>query len=511
MRYRINNLSRPIDSEPAYYEREISKILGIEPSAFTWNRHRESIDARKRHTMCFNASVDVETDRRVKKSKRVTVIHEEPYDFSPVQSDARPVIVGAGPAGLFCAYTLAKRGIAPIIVERGDAVEERVKKVETFWNGGALDPESNVQFGEGGAGTFSDGKLTSRSKDARGRLVLELFSRLAKDKSILYKKKPHVGTDALRAVLVELRRELEAMGAEFLFRTRFKGFKREGGGYLVSTSGGVYRTDYLVLALGHSSRDTFEMLYDEGLSMESKPFAVGFRIEQSQKAIDENQYGEMASLLPAAEYQVTAKVGDRGVYSFCMCPGGRVVAAASEEGEVVTNGMSFKARDGANANAAILATIDESVYGEGVMAGVDFQRRIEKKVYAMSNSYRAPVQSVASYLGREETDTVAPTYLPGTYPADLHAIYPEALDKTLAEGLAKMGSYFPALLEGAVLTAPETRSSSPVRLKRDKMSLESLSHENLYPAGEGAGYAGGIVSSAIDGIRIAEKIIEKEQ
>ena len=511
MNYRLNQLTRPIDSDPSYYERAIEKMLGLSKGEYRWRRHRESIDARKGRTMQFTATVDIVTEKKLKTNKKIAAIHEKPYDLSPIESEGRPVIVGAGPAGLFCAYVLAKRGVKPIILERGDRVEERVKTVESFWNGGELDTESNVQFGEGGAGTFSDGKLTSRSKDPRGRFVLELFSRLAKDESILYKKKPHVGTDALRKVLVILRKELEEMGAEFHFRTRFESFSREGEKFIVETSKGNIEGDYIVLALGHSARDTFEYLKKADMAMESKPFAVGFRIESDQGKIDENQYGDMCAYLPAADYQVSAQIDGRGVYSFCMCPGGKVVASQSEEHTIVTNGMSYKARDGQNANAAILVTIDESVYGEGVMAGVEFQRMIERKAYDMSGSYKAPTQSVAHYLGGGEEETVGPTYLPGTYDADLHSLYPKALDDTLTEGLRQIGSYFPALMKGAILTAPETRSSSPVRLTRDHESLESLHHGNIYPAGEGAGYAGGIVSSAIDGMRIAEKIIEKEK
>lgn len=511
MNYRIHNLNRPIDSEVAFYEEAIEKLTGLKKGHYTWRRHRESIDARKGRTMQFTATVDIVTKKKLKTNKKITAIKEEPYDLSPIESDGRPIIVGAGPAGLFCAYVLAMRGVKPIILERGDRVEERVKCVESFWNGGELDTESNVQFGEGGAGTFSDGKLTSRSKDPRGRFVLELFSRLAKDESILYKKKPHVGTDALRRVLIDLRRELEAMGAEFHFRTRFDSFSREGDKFIVETSKGNVEGDYIVLALGHSARDTFEYLEKADMAMESKPFAVGFRIESDQGKIDENQYGDMCGYLPAADYQVSAQIDGRGVYSFCMCPGGKVVASQSEEHTIVTNGMSYKARDGKNANAAILVTIDESIYGEGIMAGVEFQRMIEKKAYDMSGSYKAPTQSVASYLEEEDENTVEPTYMPGTYAADLHSLYPKALDDMLTEGLRQIGGYFPALTQGAILTAPETRSSSPVRLTRDKKSLESLHYENIYPAGEGAGYAGGIVSSAIDGMRVSEKIIEKEK
>ena len=511
MNYRINNLHRPIDSKPEAYEAEIEKITGLKPGDYTWSRHRESIDARKGRTMRFIAAVDVTTDKKVRKNKQILPVKEMPYDLSPIQSTEKPVVVGAGPAGLFCAWVLAKRGMAPILLERGDGVEDRVKKVEAFWETGKLDPESNVQFGEGGAGTFSDGKLTSRSKDPRGRTVLALFSRLAEDESILYKKKPHVGTDALRKVLVLLRGELEAMGAEIHFRTRLTSLVKENDGYSLSTNKGDFRSKYVVLALGHSARDSFYMLHEKGVAMEQKPFAVGFRIEEPQAAIDKSQYGDNHRFLPAADYSLTAKVEEKGVYTFCMCPGGKVVAAASEAGGVVTNGMSYKARDGKNANAAVLVTIDHTTYGEGVLAGVAFQREIEQKVFAMTNSYKAPVESVSSYLYGEETGGVEPTYKPGTFEADLHTIYPEALDRALTEGLKDMGRRFPALLDKAMLTAPETRSSSPVRITRDSASLESISHENLYPAGEGAGYAGGIVSSAMDGMRVAEKIIEKER
>ena len=511
MNYRINNLHRPIDSKPEAYEAEIEKITGLKPGDYTWSRHRESIDARKGRTMRFIAAVDVTTDKKVRKNKQILPVKETPYDLSPIQSTEKPVVVGAGPAGLFCAWVLAKRGMAPILLERGDGVEDRVKKVEAFWETGELDPESNVQFGEGGAGTFSDGKLTSRSKDPRGRTVLALFSRLAEDESILYKKKPHVGTDALRKVLVLLRKELEAMGAEIHFRTRLTSLVKENDGYSLSTNKGDFRSKYVVLALGHSARDSFYMLHEKGVAMEQKPFAVGFRIEEPQAAIDKSQYGDNHRFLPAADYSLTAKVEEKGVYTFCMCPGGKVVAAASEAGGVVTNGMSYKARDGENANAAVLVTIDHETYGEGILAGVAFQREIEQKVFAMTKSYKAPVESASSYLYGEETGAVKPTYKPGTFEADLHTIYPEALDRALTEGLKDMGRRFPALLDKAMLTAPETRSSSPVRITRDSASLESVSHENLYPAGEGAGYAGGIVSSAMDGMRVAEKIIEKEK
>lgn len=511
MNYRINNLHRPIDSKPEAYEAEIEKITGLKRGEYTWRRHRESVDARKGRTMRFIAAVDITTNKKIRKNKQILLVKEEAYDLSPIETTERPVVVGAGPAGLFCAWVLAKRGMAPILIERGDAVEERVKKVEAFWETGELDPESNVQFGEGGAGTFSDGKLTSRSKDPRGRTVLELFSRLADDESILYRKKPHVGTDALRKVLVLLRKELEDMGAEIHFRTALQSITKKNDGYSLATSKGDLHAKYVVLALGHSARDSFTMLHEKGVFMEQKPFAVGFRIEEPQAAIDESQYGEVRRFLPAADYSVTAKVGDKGVYTFCMCPGGKVVAAASETGGVVTNGMSYKARDGENANAAVLVTIDYETYGEGTLAGVEFQRRIEQKVFAMTKSYKAPVQSAGNYLYGEEGDAVAPTYRPGTFEADLHTIYPEELDRALTEGLKDMGRRFPALIEKALLTAPETRSSSPVRITRDLTTLESVSHENLYPAGEGAGYAGGIVSSAMDGMRVAEKIIEKEK
>lgn len=511
MNYRINNLHRPIDSKPEAYEAEIEKITGLKAGDYTWRRHRESVDARKGRTMRFTAAVDIITDKKVRKNKQILPVKEAPYDLSPIETAERPVVVGAGPAGLFCAWVLAKRGMAPILLERGDAVEDRVKKVEAFWETGEMDPESNVQFGEGGAGTFSDGKLTSRSKDPRGRTVLELFSRLAEDESILYKKKPHVGTDALRKVLILLRKELEAMGAEIHFRTALKSITKDEEGYLLTTNKGDFRAKYVVLALGHSARDSFSMLHEKGVAMEQKPFAVGFRIEEPQAAINESQYGDMCRFLPAADYSLTAKVEEKGVYTFCMCPGGKVVAAASEEGGVVTNGMSYKARDGENANAAVLVTVDHTTYGEGVLAGVEFQREIERKVFAMTKSYKAPIESASSYLYGEETAAVTPTYKPGTFEANLHEIYPEELDRALTAGLKDMGRRFPALIEKALLTAPETRSSSPVRITRDSKTLESISHENLYPAGEGAGYAGGIVSSAMDGMRVAEKIIEKEK
>lgn len=511
MKYRIHNLHRPIDSDPSHYEKEIERITGLKGGDYRYRRHQESVDARRGREIRYVASVDIETERALKESGRLFRVDDEGYRFASVETTRRPVIVGAGPAGLFCAYVLAKAKMPAIVLERGDAVEARIRKVEAFWAGGPLDPESNVQFGEGGAGTFSDGKLTSRSKDPRGRLVLSLFSRLAEDESLLYKKKPHVGTDALRKVLVRLRRELEEMGTIFRFNERLDDIEEHEGEYLFHTSRGEVASPYGVLALGHSARNSFEMLLERGFAMSAKPFAVGFRIEQNQQAMNAAQYKEAAALLPPAEYAVTQKLGENGVYSFCMCPGGYVVAAASEIGGVVTNGMSYKDRGGENANAAILATVDESVYGAGVLAGMEFQRSVEQKVFQMTGSYRAPIMPASEYLKRGGEEAVAPTYRPGTYRADLHEIYPEAVDTLLEEGMRKIGEKFPAFLENALLTAPETRSSSPVRILRDPKRLASISHGNIYPTGEGAGYAGGIVSSAIDGIRVAEKIIEKEK
>lgn len=519
---RIKNIKRSPKVGQDFYKKEIQKILKLKDDEFTWEVHQESLDARRKDNIFYLGQVNVWPKIKISKKiidrgKYIEEIEEESYSIPKLSSSIQPVVVGSGPCGLFASYVLAKAGLKPILLERGKRVEERIKDVENFWQGGVLSLDSNVQFGEGGAGTFSDGKLTSRSKDPRGRLIIDKFIEFGAPKEISYMKKPHIGTDRLRKVLIDFRKELIDLGCEIHFEEKFMGIKKENKQYKIETEKATYKSPILILALGHSARDTFEFLYEFGLEMESKSFAVGFRIEQSQEIINLRQNGEkFKDYLPPAEYALTHQAGDIGCYTFCMCPGGHVVAAASEQGHLVVNGMSFYNRDGSNANAAILATVDKNIFGEGVLAGMDFQRKIEKKAFEMAGkNYNAPVQKVEDYLSYKKTEKLGEleaTYKPNVSFCDLNEMYPKKINDSIHEALRNMDKKIPGFASGdAILTGVETRSSSPVRLLRDKNSLESISHPGIYPAGEGAGYAGGIISSAIDGIRIAEKVIEKLQ
>ncbi|MBQ7714152.1 MAG: FAD-binding protein, partial [Oscillospiraceae bacterium] len=432
-----------------------------------------------------------------------------------------PVVVGAGPAGLFCALVLARCGAKPILLERGKRVEERRRDVERFWATGALDPASNVQFGEGGAGAFSDGKLNTGTRDPRHRWILERFVEYGASPDVLIDAKPHVGTDGLYVVLQNLRRSLLALGADVRFGHRLVGLETERGAasaLRVASPEGEYAlpTRQAALALGHSARDTFELLRALGVPMEPKPFAVGVRIEHRQSAVDAAQYGEAAGhpALPPSSYKLAYHTKDaRGVFSFCVCPGGEVVAAASEAGRVVTNGMSRAARDGANINGALLVSVTPDDFGgSDPLAGVAFQRRLEEAAYrAGGGNYAAPAQLVGDFLaGRPSTGAggVAPSYRPAVRWGDLRRCLPAFVCDALAEALPELDKKLRGFAApDAVLTAVESRSSSPVRLPRDETYQSAL--RGLYPCGEGAGYAGGIMSAAADGMRVAEHILEE--
>ena len=432
-----------------------------------------------------------------------------------VKKNGRPVVVGFGPAGMFCALTLAQNGYKPIVLERGASVEKRVEKVNRFWQGGELDSNTNVQFGEGGAGTFSDGKLTTRIKDPLCRYVMQRLVEFGAPGEILTKAKPHIGTDKLRDVVRAIREEIISLGGQVFFETCFDGYDVKNGEISSVRAGKTeFEASAVILATGHSARDTFEMLFSKGVAMESKPFAIGARIEHLQKDVDESLYGKCAGnpLLPKGEYQLsyTRKDG-QSAYTFCMCPGGFVVPSASEPDTVVTNGMSEFARDGQSANAALVVSVNKNDYGNGVLDGMEFARRIEKNAFGVTGGYCAPATTVGGFLTGKPalSDKISPTYAIGVKQADFEKVLPKRVCDMMREGLTVFSHRMKCFGdENALLTAPETRTSSPVRVLRNEQ-LRSVSISNLYPCGEGAGYAGGITSSAVDGVKVALAVMKE--
>ena len=490
---------------------------------------KKSLDARKKDNIrwLYTVAVEVADEQAVLRradASRVAAYTPYHYEIPAAQSEMRPVVVGFGPAGMFAALLLAEAGLKPLVLERGADVDSRTERVRQFWADGKLSAESNVQFGEGGAGAFSDGKLNTGTHDGRIRFVLQQLVRFGAPAHIAWDAKPHVGTDVLVRVVKAMREHILSLGGEIRFLTRFTGFETAGDGsvcaVLTEKDGRTERIACadLILAPGHSARDTFAMLHACGVPLERKAFSMGVRIEHKQSEIGFAQYGKNYVNLPAADYKLNVRLSDgTGVYTFCMCPGGYVVAAASEQGGVCTNGMSYSGRGGDNANSALLVTLQpEEFPGEGVLAGMEWQREIERACYAAGGgTYAAPAQRVGDFLEhRPSSDCgeVVPTYRPGVCWCDLHAVLPARLTQALEEAIPALGKRLRGFdASDAVLTAPETRSSSPVRILRGADTLQSAAAAGLYPCGEGAGYAGGITSAAVDGMRCAERVIARYQ
>lgn len=523
---KITQLKLPVEHKPEDLEKKIKKILGISSAQLvSYGILKRSLDARKT-PLQYNYQLEVSVIeehsvlKRNRNNKDVIPYERKPYVF-PKHGETElrepPIIIGAGPAGLFCAWMLAKEGYRPILLERGKAVEERQKDVEEFWKTGVLQTGSNVQFGEGGAGTFSDGKLNTLVKDpsGRNRLVLETFVTFGANEDILYESKPHIGTDVLVKVVQNFRKEIQKLGGTIRFSSQVTDFKIEQGQLkAVQVNGKQWiKTQTAVLALGHSARDTFAVLKERNVPMSQKPFAVGVRIEHPQNMINENQYGtSYPKSLAAASYKLTRQVGvDRGVYSFCMCPGGYVVNASSEEGMTAVNGMSYRDRSGENANSAMIITVrPEDFSSEDVLAGVEFQRKLEQAAYREGQG-KIPVQLFGDFCKNQKSTKlgeIRPNIKGNWTFGNVRAIFPEYLAKGLEQGILGCDNLIPGFSrEDALLSGVESRTSSPVRIERNQDLESDIS--GLYPCGEGAGYAGGIMSAAMDGIKISEAIAMK--
>ena len=527
---RIDNLSMPLGWDMTTLTEAVLRKLRIPADMLqSLTLAKKSVDARDKADVHFVVSVDVKVkneDAVLKRLKPGTANRVNPPQIPPLPQakfTRPPVVVGAGPAGLFAALTLAQAGANPILIERGRAVDQRTQDVSLMQKEGVLDPDSNVQFGEGGAGAFSDGKLTTGTKSPHIRTVLRTFVDHGAPEEILYLSKPHIGTDRLKGVVASIRNEIIRLGGTVLFETRVTELITHGNhveGVKVIHAG-IEReilTDSVLLAIGHSARDTMQRLFNQGVMMVQKPFAMGVRIEHPQSLISQSQYGKawQHSSLSAADYKLAVHTPDgRGCYSFCMCPGGEVIAAASQHGGLCVNGMSYHARDGRNANAALLVGVNPEDFGDDhPLAGFVLQRSIEQAAYRLGGSnYHAPVQRVEDLLNGRATKAlgeVIPTYQPGVTPADLRECLPGFIIEDLKFGIRRMDGQLRGFAHpDAVLTGVETRSSSPVRLNRDRTTLMAEGLDGLFPVGEGAGYAGGIMSAAVDGIVAARAALER--
>lgn len=521
---RLRQINVKIDAKDDDILKVCSKKLKINKEEIKkYKIVKQSIDARNKEKIMYSYEIDVEVENENEilkkiKSKDILKAPEEKYEFKITGKEKmknRPIIIGAGPAGLFSAYMLAKHGYKPLILERGEKVENRVKTVEKFWKEGILNKNSNVQFGEGGAGTFSDGKLNTLVKDKfyRNRKVLEIFTKMGAPEEILYINKPHIGTDLLRDVIINLRNEIIKMGGEIKYNSCLTDIEIQNSSIksIEINNSQKIDTEVLILAIGHSARDTFRLLKEKGIFMESKPFAVGVRVQHSQEKINYAQYGNAKNSLPPASYKLTYHASNgRGVYSFCMCPGGFVVNASSENKRLAINGMSNHARNTENANSAIVVTVTPSDFGDNLFGGLEFQEKLEEKAFVVGNG-KIPVQTLKSFYENrldEDWENTKPVFKGECQFANLNEILPEFVADSLKEAFVNFDRKINGFAsDDTILAAIETRTSSPVRIIRNDDGQSDII--GIYPAGEGAGYAGGIMSAAMDGLKVAEKIAGK--
>ena len=510
---RIRNIKVPIlDDDITKYTAQKLKIN--KENIKTLKINKKSLDARRKNNIHYVYEVDItcKNENKLLKNNDVIITPIEKYEFNNFGNqklENRPIIIGSGPAGLFCAYILAENGYNPIIIERGEQIENRVKTVNKFWETNILNENSNVQFGEGGAGTFSDGKLNTLVKDQNHRMkkVFETFVKMGAPKEIMYEAKPHIGTDILRDVIVNLRKEIVKLGGTFKYNTFMSDITISDKIKSIKINDETVNTNILVLAIGHSSRDTYKMLYEKGINMSPKPFAVGIRLQHPQELINKAQYGNIS--LPPASYKLTYNTKTRGVYTFCMCPGGYVVNASSEKEKLAINGMSNHNRDSKVANSAIIVTISPKDFGTHPLDGIKFQRKLEENAYKQGKG-KIPVQNYKDFKNKIPSTKITGLYaFKGEYtPCDINDIYPKYIIDSLKEAI----DYFATKIKGfnddnIVVAACESRTSSPVRIERDENFESNI--KGIYPCGEGAGYAGGITTSAMDGIKVAEAIMTK--